>query len=273
MSTKEAIKNSIFDNLIMQPEFIYTKDQLNEFLNKSNYYNNQNINNETIGIAMEKAWCDESNIVCEHNINRINSDYVEKFKPIINEFLKNNPEYIAISHIGGDNKDVDLIIKNNKTLSLKTLKKYDGKICPQNIGQPSYTSFDKIWNLDYKGNYEYNSLRFDFIKKNIIKFLNEMLKNLFCCDYEIIGINCEKNIKIEILKKPTNINYFDNIDESNIIFTRTEYEEKWNEKKQKNSEFSTTIKLNDLSIGELQFHKSSRKVIKFRFFSKFLNSI
>ena len=93
------------------------------------------------------------------------------------------------------------------------------------------------------------------------------------CYDEIIGINCEKNIKIEILKRPTNINYFDNIDESNIIFTRTEYEEKWNEKKQKNSEFSTTIKLNDLSIGELQFHKSSRKVVKFRFFSKFLNSI
>ena len=93
---------------------------------------------------------------------------------------------------------------------LKTTKKFDGKICPQNIGQPTYNSFDTYWNLDYEGEYEKNELRLDFIKQNIKNFLNTMLKNLFCCDYVVYGYDCEKNIKIEILKKPTSINYFDN---------------------------------------------------------------
>ena len=233
----------------------------------------QTLNNETIGISFEKAWCIESEIECKHNENRINYDYVNKFRPIINKFLIENPEFKAIKHIGGDNEDTDCIIINNKTLSLKTLKRFDGKICPQNIGQPSYSSFDKIWNLEYQGKYEKNVLRLDFIKKNIKDFLNTMLKNLFCCDYEIIGFNCEKNIRIELLKKPTNMNYFNDFDLSQITFTRPNYEEKWNEKKQKNSEYSTTLKLNNESVGELQFHKTSRKVIKFRFFRKFLKII
>lgn len=231
------------------------------------------LNNETIGISFEKAWCIESEIECKHNEDRINYDYVNSFRPIINKFLVENPEFKAIKHIGGDNEDTDCIILNNKTLSLKTLKRFDGKICPQNIGQPSYSSFDKIWNLEYQGKYEKNELRLDFIKKNIKNFLNTMLRNLFCCDYEIIGFNCEKNIRIELLKKPTNMNYFNDFDLSQIIFTRPQYEEKWNETKQKNSEYSTTIKLKDVSVGELQFHKTSRKVIKFRFFSKFLKII
>ena len=100
-----------------------------------------------------------------------------------------------------------------------------------------------------------------------------MLKNLFCCEYEIIGFNCEKNITIELLKKPTNMNYFNEFDVSQITFIRPDYEEKWNEKKQKNSEYSTTIKLKNKSVDELQFHKTSRKVIKFRFFSTFLKII
>ena len=36
---------------------------------------------------------------------------------------------------------------------------------------------------------------------------------------------------------------------------------------------ATTIKLNNESVGELQFHKTSRKVIKFRLFRKFLKII
>ena len=241
-----------------------------------NYISNKNIkknNNETIGIAFEKAWCIESEIECNHNEDRINYFYVNNFSPIIRNFLIKNPEFKAIIHIGGDNKDTDFIIINKKTLSLKTLKRFNGKICPQNIGQPSYNRFDKIWNLEYQGKYEKNELRFDFIKNNIKNFLNIMLQNLFCCNYQIIGFNCEKNIEIKLLKKPNNMNYFDNFDLSQITFTIPLYQEKWNEKKQKNSEYSTTIKLNDESIGELQFHKTSRQVIKFRFFYKFLNTI
>lgn len=251
------------------------KSQLLDLINGQNDIKEENskqsnINNETIGITLEKAWCLESNIVCNISNERIHIKYLDKFRPIVKEFLNENPEYIAIKHIGNDNKDIDFIIQHNKTLSLKTLKKYDGKICPQNIGQPSYKSFDKIWGLDFMGKYENNSERLEFIKSNINKFLNEMLKNLFCCDYEIIGFNCQKEMKIYYLKKPTNMNYFD---KKIITLTRPNYIEPWNQKKQKNSEYSSLIKIGELSVGELQFHKTSRNVIKFRFFSKFLKTI
>tara|TARA_B100001564_G_scaffold355576_1_gene368136 strand:+ start:2116 stop:2946 length:831 start_codon:yes stop_codon:yes gene_type:complete len=231
--------------------------------------NKNKINNETIGIAYEKAWCIVSDIDCNYEEDRINYEYVNKFIPKIKVFLKENPKFIALKHIGIDNGNIDFIIQDNKTLSLKTLKKYDGKICPQNIGQPTYKRFDEIWGLEYEGKYEKNPLRLEFITTNINIFLNKMFENLFCCDWEIVGYNCEKNIKIDVLKKPTNMNYFDNLQ---LTFTRPKYEEKWNEIKQKNSEYSSIIKLNGAPVGELQFHKTSRQVIKFRFFSKFLNT-
>lgn len=232
--------------------------------------NKNKINNETIGIAYEKAWCIVSDIDCNYEEDRINYEYVNKFIPKIKIFLEENPKFIALKHIGDYNGDIDFIIQDNKTLSLKTLKKYDGKICPQNIGQPTYKRFDEIWSLEYEGKYEKNPLRLEFITKNINVILNKMFENLFCCDWEIVGYDCEKNIKIDVLKKPTNMNYFDNLQ---LTFTRPEYEEKWNKIKQKNSEYSSIIKLNGATVGELQFHKTSRQVIKFRFFSKFLNTI
>ena len=255
--------------------------QGNKYCGKhKNYDSNKNIekkeqkenkiNNETIGIAFEKAWCIVSDIECNHEEHRINYEYVNKFIPKIKAFLEENPKFIALKHIGDDNGDIDFIIQDNKTLSLKTLKKYEGKICPQNIGQPTYKRFDEIWSLDFMGKYEKNPSRLEFIKTNINIILNKMLENLFCCDWEIVGYDCEKNIKIDVLKKPTNMNYFDNLQ---LTFTRPEYEGKWNDKKQKNSEYSSLIKMGELSVGELQFHKTSRNVIKFRFFSKFLKTI
>jgi len=99
-----------------------------------------------------------------------------------------------------------------------------------------------------------------------------MLEYLFCCDYLLLISNCSKDPQVEFLKKIKN--YFTN---QEIIFSRNTYEEKWNEKKQKNSEFSSTIKvkLNDdyIIIGEFQFHKSSRQEVKFRFFKKFIQKI
>ena len=66
--------------------------QGNKYCGKhKNYDSNKNIekkeqkenkiNNETIGIAFEKAWCIVSDIECNHEEHRINYEYVNKFIP------------------------------------------------------------------------------------------------------------------------------------------------------------------------------------------------
>ena len=103
-------------------------------------------------------------------------------------------------------------------------------------------------------------------------YLNKMLEYVFCCDFLMLISNCDKDPKIEFIQKK--LNYFDN---QTIIFTSNQYIEKWNPKKNKFSEFSTTIKTKIdgklYNIGEFQFHKSSRQELKFRFYKQFLINI
>lgn len=142
-------------------------------------------NNETIGITAEYALCKLFKINCNINNNRINNDILTKLTIPIDKFINNNNIKI-IKHEGYNNKNIDFILKNNKTLSLKTLKNNNGKICPQKVGQPTLKSFDKQWNLEYNGDLIYNKYRFEYIKTNIYCYLNIMLKNIYCCDYLIL---------------------------------------------------------------------------------------
>ena len=220
------------------------------------------MNNETIGQSAEYALCKYFNIECNINETRINEEICESI-------LAQCPSFEfpkIVQSIGYQNNSVDYLCENNKTLSLKTLKRDDGKICPQLIGQPTLKKWDQYWNLDFNGELSRNHERFEWIKQNIHYFLNEMLKHTYCCDYMILISGCSKLPKLEYLKKiePT---YFVG---QPIQYTRDIYEEKYNEKKQKYSEFSTTLKINNIPIGELQFHKTSRKVLKFRFYRSFL---
>lgn len=220
------------------------------------------MNNETIGQSAEYALCKYFNIECNINEKRINEEICESILSQCSgfEFPK------IVQSIGHQNNSVDYLCENGKTLSLKTLKRDDGKICPQLIGQPTLKKWDQYWNLDFNGELSRNCERFEWIKQNVHYFLNEMLKYTYCCDYMILISGCNKLPKLEYLKKiePT---YFVG---QGIQYTRDVYEEKYNEKKQKYSEFSTTLKINNNPIGELQFHKTSRKVLKFRFYRSFL---
>lgn len=235
-------------------------------------------NNETIGQSAESAICKLSGISCEINAKRINNaieNRIVKNKDVIESIKKIK----IISSEGYKNGKVDFKLKDGKTLSLKTLKKEDGKICPQTVGQPTLKSFDKWWNKEEEfGGFLYNNpKRFNFIKKNIHEYLNTMLEYLYCCDYLLLISNCSKdNLIAEFLD--TKKNYFI---KQEIKFTRELYEEAYNTKKKKNSEFSTTIKMlyeennkkQEISIGELQFHNKSRKQVKFRFHKKFIKFI
>ena len=227
--------------------------------------------NETIGQTAESAVCFVFKIACHISVKRI--DPIIKNK-IINKqkIFINNFKYKVISSEGYKNNKVDFILEENKTLSLKTLKRNDGKICPQKIGQPTLKSWDTYWKQEWGGKLEHNPARFNYIKNNIHLYLNCMLENLFCCDYLLLISNCNKDPYIEFMGKTNN--YFTN---QEIIFSRNIYEERWNESKNKYSEFSTIIKIilnnKEVTVGEFQFHKSSRQELKFRFFKKFIQTI
>lgn len=248
--------------------------QLNQ--NKSN----KKINNETIGQTAEAALCNVANISCSIDASRINLDIKKKIEDKLS--LDNITSRLSSpikSSVGYKNDSVDFILENGEKLSLKTLKNNTGKICPQNTGQPTYKSWDNKFNhSSWEGKKVHNPDRWVWIKQNIHQHLNLQLKNTFCCDWLILIKNCNhQNMDIKLYSKKDledKLNYFTN---QTIYFTRDEYEEKWNEKKQKYSEFSSCVKFNHndepVTIGEFQFHKSSRQQVKFRFFEKFLNIV
>lgn len=81
------------------------------------------MNNETIGISAEKALCDLFGIEESISESRVDYNIVEKmYDSNIMEIL-NEEDILIVKHIGGDNDSIDFICNNNKSLSLKTLKK------------------------------------------------------------------------------------------------------------------------------------------------------
>ena len=251
------------------------RHHINHFITKTL---EKTLNNETIGQTAEYCICLISKIECNINSKRINPIIRSKLNKILqtNNILQKLPSSIYES-CGYKNGSIDFKLKNNETLSIKTLKHNDGRVCPQTVGQPTLKSWDKIWNKEWDGKIDKNPDRWEFIKINIHNYLNRMLEGIFCCDYLIIIKNCINKPEIVLYHKELlikKLNYFQN---QTIIYTRDKYEERWNDKKQKYSEMSSTIKINildeEIAIGEFQFHKSSRKQLKFRFSDKFLQTL
>jgi hypothetical protein len=240
---------------------------------------NNNHNNETIGQCAEAAVCEHYNIEYCISEQRLDNNTKQKLiKLLKDKDLKNILSCEIIESCGYKNGSIDFKLEGGKTLSLKTLKWKGGKICPQKVGQPTLKSWDNIWKQEFSGAVNKNPERWKFIKSNIHKYLNTMLEGVFCCDNLLIIKNCSSEnpcltyYETKSLKKK--LDYFkDQI----IIYTREEYEERWNQNKKKNSEMSSTISM-DLSgerivIGEFQFHKNSRKELKFRFMNTFLEKL
>ena len=212
------------------------------------------MNNETIGISAEKAICDLYGIDDLISENRFDDNIIENlYNSNLMEVL-NKADILIKEHIGGDNGSKDFICNINKSLSLKTLKKNDGKICPQG-GQPTYRSFH-THNPNCPipdencSRVQANTIRWNWIKSNIGDYLNKMQKQTFCCDYLLLIRNCETKPKSELLKN-NNID-FNNV---NIEYTNNTYGEEPHKKK----------------IGELTEFGKSRNVIKFRFYNSIFN--
>ena len=207
--------------------------------------------NETLGMTCEKILCDIYQLEYQPNMSLRSSERIyNKYYNTIKDFL--DKEHIRlIKFIGSQNNHIDFILENNKTLSLKTTYNINNKICPQNIGQTTRKKFDLYFNINCSDDYQ----RKLYIIKNIKYVLTKYYENLFSCDYLLWLYLENQNIKYKYLNKLDFVRHSFNISE--FSFTRTA--EKWSE--------STTVKIDNISIGEFQLHKN-RDNVKFRFIMK-----
>ena len=92
------------------------------------------INNETIGMSLEKSICDIFNVDCDIESHRYRDDIVEKmYDSNMVQLLKKN-DIVVTTHLGKDNGPIDFEVESNgisKTLSAKTLKKKMVKFAPK----------------------------------------------------------------------------------------------------------------------------------------------
>jgi len=242
-------------------------------------------NNETIGITAEFALCLLFNLSESLERHRIDWNITEQFieSSVMDLFIA--ADLLLIKHEGKSNGAVDFYGEKNgieKTISLKTLKKKDGKICPAQ-SQLTYNSFHtnhlecpvpegNLTNPTPAERLIHNRIRWKYIKDTIGLYLNKMQENMFCCDYTLLISNCTQKPYAELL-----MNSYIDFTNINISYAHEDYQEKKREGRD-NTEFSTNV-FGDLNgervkIGEFQFHfkkqnGGGRNVVKFRFYKSF----
>jgi hypothetical protein len=140
-----------------------------------------------------------------------------------------------------------------KKLSAKTTKK-DGKVCPQVIGQPSKKKFCQYFDIDQTLTLEEIK---EYIQSNLANLLKIYFENTFDCS--VVYYN-EKSRLLWFLNKIQDVAW----ENYAFEFSHVQNNKKWNE--------STTIKINNVSIGEFQVH-NHRDCIKFRWCFENLVSI
>ena len=136
-------------------------------------------------------------------------------------------------------------------LSAKTTKK-DGKVCPQVIGQPSKKKFCEFFSID--SSYTLEQIK-AYIETNVTAMLEIYFNFTFDCPVLYYNKKTNQLLLIKLIQK---INWSNNM----IEFSHNKKKKVWNE--------STTIAVNNVTIGEFQVH-NHRNSIKFRWaFEKLL---
>jgi hypothetical protein len=227
----------------------------------------KNRNNETLGATTEFVICKHFNLALPPAANLISRSDMSLVEPITSSVIsafKDLPEPIA--YVGaeggarqGSKSSVDFILDGNRTLSLKTNTSRTNKVCPPEIGQPSFKTFDYYFSKSGFYKPPIDELKFkQAILNNPDFFFLEYLNMLFDCDHLlwIYGVNTDlSSFNHKIV---SNYDVQQNVDEfrnkENYTFTRNLSQ--WNE--------SNTMKFNNVSIGEFQVH-SARNSLKFRF--------
>ena len=233
-------------------------DEILNVLTKLKYIKEPNC--ETYGITLEYAICKYNNIACQIKEKRINNEFVKMFIEQIENYDKNIQKGFKFrdiqEHEGFKNNSIDFITKTNKTVSIKT-NTYGYYVSPQKIGQATKKNWCKFFNLSLTLDREIKL----FIENNIKKVLKEYYNNLFCCDILVYWnkINPDKFVIYNKEELP-NIDF----ENSNITFSHIIKRKLWLN--------STTIKLNNISIGRFHFD-NKRNVIHFKFNIKNLETI
>lgn len=225
------------------------------------------LNNEQIGISVEIAIADIFNIsINEKYRNRGVENITNTIKPIISDIFKINKIPLPTKHSGENQNMVDFILKNNKTLSVKTNKQKLGKAAPQKIGQASsntwYAILAEQLDIAYIPTaYPEKVKLFKIIAlTRIEQLLGIYWEYMFDCDFliHIFNIVDSKDTptadpKYIVIKKTSSPVW----DPTKITFTKTTVAE-WNE--------SNTVKYeyDGIAIGEFQVH-NNRDNFKFRF--------
>jgi hypothetical protein len=167
--------------------------------------------------------------------------------PLLNAFP------YKIKHTAKNGNQYDFCGQDDETikLSAKTTKK-DGKVCPQVIGQPSRKKFCDFFKIDIGITLEEIKL---YIETNIKNMLSVYFELTFDCP--IIYYN-KKSDLLQLIKLQEKIDWNDYL----VEFSHIKKNKQWAE--------SSTISINNVTIGEFQLHKH-RDCIKFRWsFEKLL---
>ena len=220
------------------------------------------INNETLGQTAEKVICVLNKLDSSHLSQRSDETYEKILTPILSKAMSELPEIIRHSGLdkgkrGGASKSpIDFYLKENQTLSVKTNKNSNSKVCPSEVGQSSWRVLEKYFaeilnenNINKLDVYTFKQLVFNSIDRLIPIYLN----HLMYCDYLLWIFQKNYVFLYKIFQKNDLANFDWNL--RNFSFTKNL--NNWNE--------SCTVKYNDISIGEFQIHNNRSPNKKFRF--------
>lgn len=207
---------------------------------------------EDLGKIFEKAICLCFDDIPYDGIYKYSLDEAEKLSIRIKKIKDNYPYELTHTASKSNRYDFTGKIDSSIKLSAKTTKK-DGKVCPSVIGQPSKKNFCNFFKITKENSDT------EYIKKFIIQNAKQMLNNYeeYTFDCPILYYN-KKTDKCLFIIKIQNIEW----EKYDISFSHITKNKKWNE--------STTITIDNISIGEFQVH-NHRDCIKFRWaFEKIL---
>lgn len=223
-----------------------------------------NYGTEQVGISTEVAVADLTGVAIAENYRRRGRpELVQHISPALVSVVSRIPK--PTRHIAEDQNPIDFMLEGNMTLSVKSNMRDAGKIAPQNIGQPTSSTFwELLPHLVPEGSdpkrlsYADSAKLFKQVAlTDTVTLLTEYWKNLFDCDYLIYVYDVltatnqlSRSPSARLFEKSKSPQW----EKSKISFTQSLAT--WNE--------SCTVKYNGVSIGEFQVH-NNRNCFKFRF--------
>lgn len=158
--------------------------------------------------------------------------------------------YPGFTHTAGKGSRYDFTNGPNH-LSMKSVKKHNGKVCPPVIGQAQPMKFCELFNETYTT----TPVLKEFIQTNTPKVLEKLIEFTFDCPI-VFFVQSNQTIRLIKMREP--------IDWVKYQMTWTRCPNEW-----KNS---STLKIDGTPILEVQFHSKSRTNMAVRwYFENLLN--